>query len=490
MSKDVQDELLKLLEEENLYRETHQLDYYKPYPKQLEFHNARQRERLFMAGNQLGKTMAGSNEVAIHTTGRYDHHPWWDGHRFKTPVIWWAAGESGESTRNSLQKLLFGEPGQLGTGSIPKECIIDVKMSRGVADLIDYAVIQHTPSKGKRLDKSFLYLKSYGQGREKWQAATIHGVWFDEEPDLDVYSEGVTRTNKYAGPVIVTFTPLKGKSDVVMRYMSPDERDQGAKDRVIIRMGINDVPDAPIGHYSAERKIQLINSYPEHERDARAFGEPFLGSGRVFDIPEEQIRCAPFQIPKHYRRLVGLDFGWGDHPTAAAWVAHDPDTDTVYVYDGYRSKELGIHTHASAIRARARETGDIRIAWPQDGLQKDKSSGIQVAQLYRNEHLDMIHEWAQYPDDRGNGLEGSISDLYQRFKTGRLKIFSTVGYFFEEYRDFHRKDGVVVKVRDDFLSALRYAVMMLRFAEGFKEREPRRDRYATDKDRNTSWMAM
>lgn len=483
-----QDELLKLLEEESLYRETHQLEYYKPYPKQIEFHNTLKRERLFMAGNQLGKTKAGAGEVAHHLIGEYPS--WWRGRTFKTPVTWWAAGESGESTRNSIQTLLFGKPGQIGTGAIPKDKIVDVKMSRGVADLIDYAVIQSAAKGVRALDKSFIYLKSYGQGREKWQAATIHGVWFDEEPDLDVYSEGVTRTNKYSGPIIVTFTPLKGKSDVVMRYMSPDEKDKGANQRAIIKMGINDVPDAPVGHYTAEQKIQIVNSYPEHERDARAYGEPFLGSGRVFDIPEEQIRCAPFPIPKHYKRLVGLDFGWGDHPTAAVWIAHDPDTDNIYVYDGYRSKEVGISTHASAIRARERDSGEIRVAWPHDGLQKDKSSGIAVAHLYRSERLDLIHEHAQYPDDRGNGVEASVADLYLRFKTGRLKIFASVPYFFDEYRDYHRKDGVIVKERDDFISALRYAVMMLRFAEPYQERDKKRERYKNESERSTTWMAM
>jgi hypothetical protein len=42
------------------------LAYYKPYPKQIEFHaaRARHRERLLMAGNQLGKTLAGGFEVS------------------------------------------------------------------------------------------------------------------------------------------------------------------------------------------------------------------------------------------------------------------------------------------------------------------------------------------------------------------------------------------------------------------------------------------
>jgi hypothetical protein len=46
------------------------LAYYQPYPKQRDFHSAgtTHRERLLMAGNQLGKTLAGGFEVAMHAT--------------------------------------------------------------------------------------------------------------------------------------------------------------------------------------------------------------------------------------------------------------------------------------------------------------------------------------------------------------------------------------------------------------------------------------
>jgi hypothetical protein len=59
-------------------------DSYKPYRKQKEFHHSQARERLFEAGNQLGKTLAGGMEVAFHATGKYPS--WWQGRRFDRPV--------------------------------------------------------------------------------------------------------------------------------------------------------------------------------------------------------------------------------------------------------------------------------------------------------------------------------------------------------------------------------------------------------------------
>jgi hypothetical protein len=67
------------------------LAYYKPYPKQIEFHaaGATVRERLLMAANQVGKTWAGGSECAMHATGRYPDD--WKGYRFNRPTVGWAS---------------------------------------------------------------------------------------------------------------------------------------------------------------------------------------------------------------------------------------------------------------------------------------------------------------------------------------------------------------------------------------------------------------
>lgn len=174
------------------------------------------RERLFMAGNQLGKTVAGSFEWAMHLTGRYPD--WWEGRRFDLPVRLWAAGETRVSTRDTIQKLLIGEPEkeeEWGTGAIPGDDLLDTSRAMGVANGLDSATCKHISG-----GSSTILFKAYEQGRAKWQGDTLHGVWFDEEPPLDIYTEGMTRTNATQGLVMLTFTPLKGMSDVVQMYLS------------------------------------------------------------------------------------------------------------------------------------------------------------------------------------------------------------------------------------------------------------------------------
>ena len=54
--------------------------------------------------------------------------------------------------------------------------------------------------------------------------------------------------------------------------------------------------------------------------------------------------------------------------------------------------------------------------------------------------------------------------MLTRMQTGKWKVFSTCGEWFEEFRLFHREKGLVVKERDDVLSASRIGLMALRNA--------------------------
>jgi phage terminase large subunit-like protein len=169
-----------------------------------------------MAGNQLGKTFSGAAELSFHLTGNYPD--WWQGRRFDRPIRSWAGSKTGEVTRDGVQRLLVGEPKdstQWGTGFIPGDAIAENPSRRmGVADAVDSVLVRHISGQN-----STLGFKSYDQGREKWQGETLDVVWFDEEPPMDIYMEGLTRTNATGGMVYLTFTPLLGMSDVVHMFV-------------------------------------------------------------------------------------------------------------------------------------------------------------------------------------------------------------------------------------------------------------------------------
>ena len=423
------------------------LKLYVPYPKQSDFHAAGKthRERLLMAGNQLGKTMSAGAEMAMHASGRYPD--WWRGYVFDKGMPFWCAGVTGESTRDNPQRILYGPLGQAGTGMLPKDSIKDVTNKRGIPNAVDTLVIRHGGGGDIQATDSLIGFKSYDQGREKWQGPTLGAVWFDEEPPQDIYTEGLTRTNVAMGPVMVTFTPLQGMSDVVKRFLI--DKVPGTS---VTSMTIDDV-----GHYSESDRAAIIASYPAHERDARSKGIPTMGSGRVFAMDEELIKCPAFDIPKHWPQIAGIDFGWG-HPSAGVRMAWDRDGDVLYITACHRASEQTPAMFAASVRP----WGDwLPWAWPHDGLQHDKGSGEQLAAQYKRQGLRMLADRATF-EDGSNGVEAGIMEMIDRMQTGRLRVFSHLNDWFEEFRMYHRKDGLIVKMNDDILCASRYALMMRR----------------------------
>ena len=425
------------------------LNYYRPYKKQREFHSAgaTHRERLLLAGNQLGKTLAGSYEAAAHATGRYPED--WQGKRFDRPVVGWVCGVTGETVRDTVQKLLVGRPGQEGTGAIPKDAIAELVSARGTADLLDTIKVHHVSG-----GVSIIGFKTYASGREKFQGETLDFSWLDEECPADIYTEVLTRSNVGNGPVWMTMTPLMGVSEVVRRFLH-----EKSDDRKVITMTIDDVE-----HYSPDEKKKIIASYPKHELEARIKGIPVLGSGRIFPVTEESIAIDHMDFPPHFPRIGGMDFGW-DHPFAAVELVWDRDADTVYVSRTYRVKETTPITHAAALRAWGKE---LRWAWPRDGNRETlEGAGIALSAQYKTQGLNMLHEYAHYVEGTGQksvSVEAGLMDMLDRMQSGRFKVFKHLNDWWEEFRLYHRRDGKVVKEGDDLMAATRYAIMSLRHA--------------------------
>lgn len=441
-------ELIDLLTLKRNISKQNRLRDYRPYPKQKDFHNAGSMpgifERLLRAGNQVGKTWSAGFETAMHLTGRYPE--WWKGKVFSHATQGWVAGVTGESTRDNPQRILLGRVGEWGTGAIPAECIIHIqRKAHGIADSVDYVHVAHASG-----GVSAVFFKAYEQGREKFQGETLDFVWLDEEPDIDVYSEAKTRTqagdNGNGGIVYLTFTPLLGMSDVVKRYLV--DKESGTHDT---NMTIDDAL-----HYSPERRAQIIAGYLPHEREARSKGIPVLGSGRVYPVVESMITCQPFRIPAHWPRICGIDFGW-DHPASGVWIAWDRDTDTAYVYDCYRQSEQVPLFHAAIIKAKG---AWIPVAWPHDGMQHGKSDGEELAAAYRKHGANMMEKHSRHPE-HGNSLEATVGMVLERMQTGRLKVFSHLNEWFEEFRLYHREKGIIVPKNDDILSGMRYGLMSM-----------------------------
>ncbi len=447
-----------------------------PYDWQVEFHNAgaRNDHRAIIAGNRVGKTRTAAAEVAIHLTGRYPD--WWEGHRFDGPVEWMVAGDTNQDVRDVQQLSLFGRiNGETrkpdGRGWVPKQDIGSCNFRQcGVSDVLDVVDVRHVSG-----GLSNVIFKSYAQGASKFQGVAKHGAWLDEEPEHeqeDIWSEVQTRLLDRKGQLLFTRTPIYGMTEIVTHFL------EGGPGIFYINVGWDRAP-----HLDEEAKKTQLERYLPHQRDTRTGGVPSMGTSAVYPIKAEKVLVEPFEIPVHYRRISGCDFGI-DHPAAGAWLAHDADTDTIYLYDAYKEPGQTAAYHAQAFKARGEW---IPVAWPHDGMQRDKGSGLPLANQYRDRGANMLAEHATWPSDKDAmaiSREAGNGEILERMNTGRFKVFNTPAcqLFLAEIALLHRKDGQIVASKDDIESAVRCAIMMLRYAVSDTEHSTVRPAFAVDSD--------
>lgn len=460
---------LEDLVQEQRRRKYFKLDYYFPdygplaragYVQHMKFikNTAFYRESCFMAANRAGKSETGSYAVAVWLTGLYPD--WWDGKRFNKPTDILVAGETGKLVRDSIQQKLLGKPGELGTGMIPLDCIIAVRPKSGIPDAVDTVRIKHVNG-----GESTLQFQSYDQGRTAFQATARDVILEDEEPPIEIHNENLIRTMTTGGIVLLTFTPLKGLSDTVVSMQEKESKRLCS----IITATWDDAP-----HLGETEKKELMAALPPYQRDARSKGIPQLGSGAIYPIPESEIIVEPFSIPEHWKVCYGFDVGW--NATAAAWLAHDLESDTVYITHDYKKGQAEPAIHAASIKAKGNYPGAVDPA-SRGRSQKD---GEQLIRLYKEQGLDL------YLAD--NTVEAGIFDVYERLTTGRLKIFKTCVDTLGEYRIYRRDEkGRIIKQNDHIMDCVRYGIRTgLKHAVYAKPKKIN-DPFAAAKGR-ASWM--
>lgn len=448
------DEIAKAIQVVKEHKRTHRLDYFKPYPWQRNFYKSGQanKQRLLMAANRVGKTLSMAVEVAFHLTGNYPE--WWPGIKFQKPTSIWCLGVSGEQLRDVVVKELFGQylgEGKFdGNGLIPQNLVYQVTPAMGTPKLPRDVAVRHASG-----NTSLVSFKSYTQGQHVLMGSSQDFIWIDEEPvDPTIYPQCLTRTatgnSGGGGYVTMTFTPENGVTELVSQFM-----DNRAKGQHLANATWSDAK-----HLNKETKDQLLAAIPEYQRDMRSKGIPVLGEGMVFALSEETIKCDPFEIPPHYKKLAAVDFGI-THPTTCVWCAYNPDNDTIYIYDVYKKDQEIPAVHASAIKSRGKT---IPVVYPHDGDATEKGSGKTLAEMYVENGVLMIGKFTNA--DGSNYVEPGLMEMLERFRTGRLQVFRNLAPWFEEFRRYHRKRGTIVKEYDDLMDASRYAaISVTRFGQ-------------------------
>jgi len=472
-------ELDDLYAELEVHEQSHALDHYDPYAYQIRFHNDQSKFRCLRAGNRIGKTHCGGAEVAYHVTGLYPD--WWEGHRYTKPVAVVASGKNNEKTRDLIQNALFGDPtsqNAWGTGWIPKNLIGDTMRKPGVPEAKYHVHIKHSSGGWSKVT-----LLAYDMPKETWMGHAADINWLDEEPPEPIMSQAIRSVIDTGGIILMTFTPENGTTGVVKLMDNEDSawslHKAGWKDvcgtkffldmkKYSVNFEVQFRQSGAPGHLTQEKIESGLSAMMPHEIKMRSEGEPVLGSGLVFPYSQNDVSIEAFEIPHHWPRIAGIDFGY-THPTAVVWIAVNPETNEIFVYDCLRIEKREIVEVAPYINQR--DSGLTPIAWPHDGNKKF-GMGDSIQEQYRTYGVNLLRDKFTNPPKEGKeegkgGIEvmPGLVDMSTRMKEGRLKVFSHLEEWFEEFRNYHHKDAKIVDRDDDLMSATRYAVMSIRHAE-------------------------
>jgi len=476
------------------------LKYFRPFEHQKSFFNTRTDRRGILAANRIGKTVSTCYETAYHLTGRYPD--WWTGHRFDKPITVMVAGEGWSQVALVLQQELLGTPDvklreQIGTGAIPRDCIVTDTMRGDGANCIGVE-IRHASG-----GKSYLLFANYTQEVRQLQGFKLNLAVFDEQPPDDFFSEIVTRTATTQGMVLCSFTPLKGLNGLVSKFWN---REQGYD---YVRVSWDDVPEYdPWGEpfLLMETRRQLERDYLPHEREARMQGKPIQGKGAVFQIrdwPTYKTGDYDFRSMPNLHRIIALDLGLVNDKTVISLVYWDPYERTAWLH-----KQIIVQGVEEAVPTQyvnhllRPEVFGTPIVLPPDASTPGRytMSATSIRELFESYELNVLpRPIMNPPDSEGrvtNHKSYGINQMRQMLEVGSLMVNENCVEFLNEARNYYVDSQGRFSDPDDCIDSARYAILgcLNGYTEPWDNRTPaqrmaaQRDRYVRrDESTKPAW---
>lgn len=456
-----------------------QLRYFRPFEHQLRFFRTGHSDRRgILAANRIGKTVSTCYETAMHLTGQYP--AWWQGRRFDRPITAMVAGEGWSQVAMVLQNELLGTQDikisdAIGTGAIPRDCIVTDTMRNDGANCIGVE-IRHTSG-----TNSYLVFANYTQEVRQMQGFKLSLAVFDEQPPDDFFSEIVTRTATTQGQVLCSFTPLKGLNGLVSKFWNHEEGYEH------IRVSWDDVPEYdPWGEpfLLNSTRAQLERDYLPHERDARRNGRPVMGKGAVFQIrnwPTYRTGDYDFRNSRGLHRIIALDLGLVNDRTVISLMYWDPEEREAWLHTQIVVRGVEEANPMNYINHLMRpEVFGTPIVLPADASTPGRytMSALSIRQLFEQYELNVHPEPIMNPpDDQGrrtNHKSYGINVMRQMLELGTLHVNENCTEFLREAQNYFVDSQGRFSDPDDAIDSTRYALLgcLNGIAEEFDSRSP------------------
>ena len=442
-----------------------------PWQKQAIKMTADHRVVGVIASNQSGKSEVATSIVACLATGIIPD--WWEGRRLDRPVKIMVAGVDSNHNKNVIQEKLIGINNwrlkqERGTGMIPRDFLWEESAVSTRGDGLDAIKVKHISG-----GYSEIIFRAYSQGREAAQGFQADVIMIDEQPKDDFWSESLVRTAATNGFVICSFTPLLGMTGLVEELFQLPTLDGSPKDKygdkyksgdgwAMVRATWED-----INHISEGDKVQLRKGFAAYEADARTFGIPIAGHGRIFPFQRGEITYDHREvvIQDSWEHIVGIDIGhgFGRDPSAAILVAWDKDNEMIYVTNGFSGATDTTRELAKLI---VRVEHQCPVAFPADANRSSMNSESTVAQQLRQFDINLLNRPFTNPKGadgkRNNHKMPGIKYMSEMMAEGRLKISAKCTQLLDEIDQYsYTETGKIQDGKDHNIDAMRYAVMSI-----------------------------
>ena len=316
---DLQRKLLRIEQELQYRRKINPLQFFQNLPQQLKFGIDLSCIKALFGGNRSGKTEKGAEYIISKCLQ-------------KPKQRWWASAETFSDSVNIQQRKVWN--------LVPK---IDVRYGY-------YNEITGFPNR-KLLFKngSMIIFKSYDQGVESFASDDIDGVWFDEEPPIEICKESRMRLIDRNGEMLFTMTSTKGITDLISdifeNYDTIESRYAQYVNETLPTIAEKNgarfyflwTVDNP--YIDQERLKQEIKMMTRDEIKSRVYGLPINLSGRIYNF-NRNIHVIPFeQAPFNNVTLFHILDPHDRKPWAMKWIIMDK-TNTAYCIDEYPNRNF------------------------------------------------------------------------------------------------------------------------------------------------------